>query len=93
MLKLPTRLAGAVLATFLLAGGAAYAQTPATATPPAATTTTAPKMAAPAMKKSAAPRTAASLECSKQADAKAVHGKERKKLMSSCKKGGGTKTM
>ena len=97
MLKLPMRLAGAALATFLLAGGAAYAQTPAPATPPTAATTAAPKMApkmaAPAMKKSAAPRTAASLECSKQADAKAVHGKERKKFMSSCKKGGGTKTM
>jgi hypothetical protein len=32
------------------------------------------------------PRTAASLQCSKDADAKNVHGKERKKFMSECKK-------
>ncbi len=31
------------------------------------------------------PRTAASLECSKQADAQNVHGKARKKMMSACK--------
>ena len=32
------------------------------------------------------PRSAESLECSKEADAKGVHGKERKKFMSDCKK-------
>lgn len=37
-------------------------------------------------KKERAPRTAKSLECSKQADAKSLHGKPRKKFMSSCKK-------
>jgi hypothetical protein len=37
-------------------------------------------------KKEQAPRTAKSLECSKQADAKSLHGKPRKKFMSSCKK-------
>ena len=31
------------------------------------------------------PRTAASLECSKEADAKGLHGKERKKFRSECK--------
>ena len=31
-------------------------------------------------------RTAKSLECSKQANAKNVHGKERKKFMSKCKR-------
>jgi hypothetical protein len=47
----------------------------------------APAAAAPAAK---APkvRTAASLECSKEADAKGLHGKERKKFRSECKKGG-----
>jgi hypothetical protein len=30
--------------------------------------------------------TAASLECSKEADAKGLHGKERKKFRSDCKK-------
>ena len=37
-------------------------------------------------KKEQTPRTAKSLECSKQADAKSLHGKPRKKFMSSCKK-------
>jgi hypothetical protein len=31
------------------------------------------------------PRTAASLECSKEADAKGLHGKDRKKFRSECK--------
>jgi hypothetical protein len=49
----------------------------------------APKAAAPAatakstVKKE---RTAKSLECSKQADAKGLHGKERQKFRSACKK-------
>jgi hypothetical protein len=42
--------------------------------------------AAPADKKMAKPRSAESLECSKQADAKGLHGKERKKFRSECKK-------
>ena len=44
--------------------------------------------AAPAAteKKAEKPRTAASLECSKEADAKGLHGKERKKFRSDCKK-------
>jgi hypothetical protein len=37
-------------------------------------------------RKAEKPRSAASLECSKEADTKGVHGKERKKFMSSCKK-------
>ena len=36
--------------------------------------------------KPAAPRTAASLECSKQADAKGLHGKERKLFRAKCKR-------
>lgn len=35
------------------------------------------------------PRTAASLQCSKDADAKNLHGKSRKPFMSSCKKAAG----
>ena len=52
---------------------------------PAAAAPAAPaaKMAAPAAKQ----HTAASLECSKEADAKGLHGKERKKFRSECKKG------
>jgi psiF repeat len=34
----------------------------------------------------AKPRTAQSIECSKQADAKALHGKERKAFRAKCKK-------
>jgi hypothetical protein len=45
---------------------------------------TAPKAAAPAPAKE---RTAKSLECSKQADAKGLHGKERQKFRAECKKG------
>ena len=37
-------------------------------------------------KKEQAPRTAKSLECSKQADSKSLHGKPRKMFVSSCKK-------
>jgi invasion protein IalB len=66
------------LASLLLMGGA-FAQTPAA---PAA------KDAAP-MAKTAKPHTAASIECSKEADAKGLHGKERKKFRSECKKSAG----
>ena len=67
----------------LLLMGAASAQT----TAPAAKTE-APKAdtKAPAEKKAEKPRTAASLECSKEADAKGLKGKERKKFRSECKK-------
>jgi hypothetical protein len=58
----------------LLSTGLAYAQTPA------------PKEKAAATTKAKAPRTAKSLECSKEADSKNIHGKERKKFMSKCKK-------
>jgi hypothetical protein len=44
------------------------------------------KPAASSTKKAQAPRTAKSLECSKEADAKSLHGKPRKKFMSTCKK-------
>jgi psiF repeat len=63
------------------------------ATPVFAQTTTAPAAksdAAPAAKTSK-PRTAESLECSKEADAKGLHGKERKKFRSECKKAAANK--
>jgi len=53
---------------------------------PAFSQTTSPAAAPKAEKKMEKPRTAASLECSKEADTKGVHGKERKKFMSECKK-------
>ncbi|MGM4924590.1 PsiF family protein [Tardiphaga sp. 1201_B9_N1_1] len=86
MIRFASSLATAAVASFLLVG-AATAQTPA----PAATKT-APAKAAPAEKMAPAdktaekPRTAASLECSKQADAKGLHGTERRKFRSECKK-------
>ncbi|SED94820.1 PsiF family protein [Bradyrhizobium erythrophlei] len=70
------------LASLLLVGGA-FAQTAAPAAKDAA-----PK-ADGKMAKEAKPRTAESLECSKEADAKGLHGKERKKFRSECKKAGG----
>jgi psiF repeat len=79
MMKLSSRAAATAFASLLLMSSA-FAQTTAPATPaPAA-------KAAPAEKKAEKPRSAASLECSKEADTKGVHGKERKKFMSDCKK-------
>ena len=70
MITMSSRAAGLALATSLLFAGAAFAQT---STAPAATE-----------KKAEKPRTAASLECSKEADAKGLHGKERKKFRGEC---------
>ncbi|MCK1385597.1 PsiF family protein [Bradyrhizobium sp. 21] len=66
----------------LLATGAAFAQTAA----PAAKTDTKTTTAAPTDKKTPKEHTAESLECSKQADAKALKGKERKKFRRECMK-------
>jgi hypothetical protein len=66
----------------LLLMGAASAQT----TAPAAKTDAPKADTAKADTKMAKPRTAASLECSKEADAKGLKGKERKKFRSECKK-------
>ena len=74
-----------MMAVVVLVAASAFAQTTTPAAPaPAAKTAPAPKAATE--KKAEAPRTAASLQCSKDADAKRVHGKERKKFMSECKK-------
>jgi hypothetical protein len=69
-----------ILFASLMLTGQALAQAPAPATK------SAPASMAPAEKKAEKPRTAASLECSKQADAKGLHGKERKKFRSECRK-------
>jgi hypothetical protein len=75
MMTLSSRAVATAFASMLLMSSA-FAQTTAPATP------------APATKaaKTEKPRSAASLQCSKDADAKNVHGKERKKFMSECKK-------
>jgi len=73
MITISSRTAGLALAASLLLAGSAFAQTQ---------TPAAPAPAAKAEK----PRSAASLECSKEADAKGLHGKERKKFRAECKK-------
>jgi hypothetical protein len=75
-----SRLAVVALAS-LFATGTAFAQTAA----PAAKTDT-KTTAAPADKKAPKEHSAESLECSKQADAKALKGKERKKFRRECMK-------
>ena len=84
MMTLSSRAAATAFASLLLMSSAFAQTTPATPAP-AAKAAPAEKMA-PAEKKAEKPRTAASLECSKEADTKGVHGKERKKFMSDCKK-------
>jgi invasion protein IalB len=79
-MTITSRLAVAALASLLLAG-TAFAQTAA----PAAKTETKSDTMAPA-DKMAKPHTAESIECSKEADAKGLKGKERKKFRSACKK-------
>jgi hypothetical protein len=81
MMTLSSRVAATAIASLLLMGSA-FAQTTAPAAAPAA------PAAAPAAKMDKKPvvHTAASLECSKEADAKGLHGKERKKFRSDCKK-------
>jgi hypothetical protein len=74
-------LATATALASLLLMGSTFAQTPA----PAAKDATKTEAKAPAAeKKEAKPRTAESLECSKQADAKGLKGKERKKFRKEC---------
>jgi psiF repeat len=77
MITISSRAAGLALAASLLLAGSAYAQT---STPAAA-----PAAAPAATSKSTKPHSAASIECSKEADAKGLHGKERKKFRSECK--------
>jgi hypothetical protein len=73
-----TSIVAAVFGLGLLVSGAAYALD-AAATP--SPTPTATVKADPAAKE------ARSQECSKEADAKGLHGKERKKFREKCKKG------
>jgi hypothetical protein len=81
MMTITSRAAATAFASFLLFTSPVFAQT--TAAPAAKGDATAP---AATDKKMAKPRSAASLECSKEADAKGLHGKERKKFRSECKK-------
>ena len=80
-------LATATAVVSLLLMGAASAQT----TAPAKTDATKTDAKAPAEKKAEKPRTSASLECSKEAEAKGLHGKERRKFRRECKKAAAAK--
>jgi phosphate-selective porin len=90
MMTLSSRAVATAFASLLLMSSA-FAQTTTPATPAPATKAAPAEKMAPAEKKAEKPRTAASLECSKEADTKGVHGKERKKFMSECKKGAADK--
>ena len=81
MMKISSLATAAAVACLLLMG-AASAQT----TAPAKSDATKTETKAPAEKKAEKPRTPGSLECSKEADAKGLHGKERRKFRSECKK-------
>jgi psiF repeat len=72
MIAISSRALGLAFAASLLLTAPTFAQTAAPA--PAKT------------EKAEKPRTTASIECSKEADAKGLHGKERKKFRSDCKK-------
>ncbi len=75
------------MAASALSASIAFAQTtapPPTASPPVAGKMT-PKATEPKTTVPAKPRTAESIECSKQADARRLHGKERKKFRAVCK--------
>jgi hypothetical protein len=78
MMPMFSRTAAAVVASLFLASSA-FAQT---TTAPAAST---PAATTPA-KKAEKPRSPESMECSKQADEKGLHGKERHKFRSQCMK-------
>jgi invasion protein IalB len=77
MMTISSRAAGLALAASLLLAGPAFAQS----TTPAPGSTPAPAAASDKKQHSAA-----SIECSKQADAKGLHGKDRKKFRAECKK-------
>jgi phosphate-selective porin len=84
MIKISSLATATAVASLLLMGAvSAQTTTPAKTEAPKADTKTETK--APADKKAEKPRTPGSLECSKEADAKGLHGKERKKFRSECK--------
>ncbi|MDR3464993.1 MAG: PsiF family protein [Xanthobacteraceae bacterium] len=75
--------AAALAVASLFLTGAAFAQTPAAAPAPAEKAAPAAKTTAPKPK---AEQTPESKKCSDEADAKGLHGKERKKFRSECKR-------
>ena len=74
-------------AAIAVIGAAGFAQSPVTTTPGAAAAK--PAATTPAAKPTRAEKAAISKACSEQADAKKLHGKERKKFREECKRSGG----
>jgi hypothetical protein len=74
------------LAAAALLAGSVQAQAPAAKAKPAMTTTTTTTSTSTAKSTTRKPRTPQSLDCSKQADAKGLHGADRKKFRASCMK-------
>ncbi|MCA6105979.1 PsiF family protein [Bradyrhizobium cenepequi] len=85
MPKLSSLATTTALAAFLLTG-TGFAQTTTPAPKDTAKTETKTEMKAAPTPEEKKARSAASLECSKQADAKGLHGKERKKFRRECRK-------
>ena len=91
MMKISSLATATALASLLLMGAASAQTTAPAKTETTKTEATKTEAKAPAEKKAGKPRTAASLECSKEADTKGLHGKERKKFRSECKKAAAAK--
>lgn len=85
MKLLPTIALSAGIA--IISASAGFAQAPATTAP--GTAATKPATTTPAAKPMGAEKAAISKVCSEQADAKNLHGKERKKFRAKCKRSGG----
>lgn len=81
-MKIVSSVAAVTFASVLLMGTALAQNAQPSTSAPAAPAAKSDTMAKPAAK----PRTAESLECSKEADGKGLHGKERHKFMGQCKK-------
>ncbi|ABA04005.1 conserved hypothetical protein [Nitrobacter winogradskyi Nb-255] len=75
----------AVVAASLLLGATAFAQAPATEAPAAASKAASTAKKAHKTQKAQKANSTASLECTKEADAKGLRGKERKKFRAECK--------
>ncbi len=85
-MKIVSRAATVAFASALLMGTALAQNAQPSTSAPAAPAAKSDSMAKP--KKEMTPE---SIECSKEADAKGLHGKERKKFRSECKKGAKSK--
>lgn len=87
-LRAPLFIATAVLALGMAVSPAMAKKKPAMPAAPAAATAAPAAAAAPAKSTIGKPKTALGMKCSKEADAKGLHGAPRKKFREACKKAG-----